>query len=112
MNVCLSITLKSLLIGILIIIQLIALTYIVYCIIVSIIGTKKDTPKDKKLSECDTCDEYDYDTHSCSIFCDVIRHTLDDVRADEREKVVDQAIEILKTNALVSAMGKIEQLKE
>lgn len=43
---------------------------------------------------------------------ELIRYEIEEkIRADERAKIVDQVIEILKTNALISAMGKIEQLK-
>lgn len=38
------------------------------------------------MSKCNNCDKYDFQAHSCPIFCDVIRHTLEDVRADERRK--------------------------
>lgn len=41
------------------------------------------------MSKCNNCDKYDYKTHSCSIFCDVIRNTLEDVRADERRKFAE-----------------------
>lgn len=44
----------------------------------------KSAIKALEMSKCNNCDKYDYKTHSCPIFCDVIKHTLDDVKADAR----------------------------
>lgn len=44
------------------------------------------------MGKCHNCDQYDYTTHNCPIFCDVIRNTLDDIKADERNKTIDEII--------------------
>lgn len=42
------------------------------------------------MGKCHNCDQYNYTTHSCPVFCDVIRNTLDDIKADERNKIINK----------------------
>lgn len=40
------------------------------------------------MSKCETCATYDNEKHYCPMFCEVIKNTVDDVRAEAIEEMV------------------------
>lgn len=42
------------------------------------------------MSKCIKCKEYNHEKHYCPKWCDVIKDTIEDVRVDEREKVINE----------------------
>lgn len=46
------------------------------------------------MSKCTECKEYDKDKHYCPKWCDVIKSTIEDARADERAKINDELSEV------------------
>lgn len=48
------------------------------------------------MSKCTECKEYDKDKHYCPKWCDVIKSTIEDARADERKKVLEEVDKYLR----------------
>lgn len=48
------------------------------------------------MSDCLNCSEYNKEKHFCPKWCDVIKSTIEDARADEKIKLLDKAAEKIK----------------
>lgn len=65
------------------------------------------------MSKCTECKEYDKEKHYCPKWCDVIKATIENIRAYEREKVLEEVLKILANEKWdYTLVNKIEQLKE
>lgn len=55
------------------------------------------------MGKCHNCDQYDFTTHNCPIFCDVIRNTLDDIKDDQAKRIFELFYEKAREQGVYSS---------